>query len=239
MKKIISLILAFILAIVVSSCGKNPYTVIEVGGADFNSIANHDSDIVLEIKSEKELRLNKNKTFELNSKSYDVEYKYTQKTYLFNGEMDVYRSNKATIGVNKKTGNIDRYTSMGDGNYLDGVVGAEKSYYECLEIAKKYLGKAVSDVENYDVADYRYLEMPEYKAVYSFEFARFVNGMKTSDSAFVGVTVYGDVISHIYQNLGGMKDAPVPSEAEMAEIRANVYQKLEDIYGGIKAEYDV
>ncbi|MBO5024488.1 MAG: hypothetical protein J6D11_09340 [Clostridia bacterium] len=237
MKKLISLILAFVLVLLVASCGKKPYTVLEVGGADSRSVANHDSDIVLKIKSEKDLKLNKNKTFELNSKSYDVEYRDTMKTYFFNGEIDFYESKEVSIGVNKKTGNIDQYSFLGA--YVLGTEGTEKSYDECLEIAKKYLGKAVSDVENYAVTNYRYLEIPEYKAVYSFEFARFVNGVKTSDSAFVGVTVYGDVISHTYQNLGGMKDAPVPSEAEMAEIRANVYQKLEDIYGGIKAEYDV
>ncbi len=237
MKKIISLILAFALTLIVASCGKKPYTVLEVGGADFHSVANHDYDIVLEIKSEKDLKLNKNKTFEVNGKSYDVEYRNTMKTYFFNGEIDFYESNEVSIGVNKKTGNIDKYSFLG--TYVLGAEGTEKSYDECLEIAKKYLGKAVSDSEIYAVADYRYLEIPEYKAVYSFEFARFVNGVKTSDSAFVGVTVYGDVISHTYQNLGGMKDAPVPSEAEMAEIRENVYQKLEDIYGGIKSEYDV
>ena len=237
MKKIISLILAFMLAIVVSSCGKKPYTVLEVGGADFQSVANHNSDIVLEIKNEKDIKTNKNKTFEVNGKSYDVEYKSTMKNYFFNGEIDFHESNEVSIGVNKKTGNIDQYSFLG--TYVLGAEGMEKSYDECLEIAKKYLGKAVSDVENYTIEDYRYLTIPEYKAIYSFEFARFVNGVKTSDGAVVGVTVYGDVISYTYQNLGGMKDAPVPSEAEMAEIRANVYHKLEDIYGGIKSEYDV
>ncbi len=66
--------MAFVLVLLVASCGKKPYTVLEVGGADSRSVANHDSDIVLEIKSEKDLKLNKNKTFELNIKSYDVEY---------------------------------------------------------------------------------------------------------------------------------------------------------------------
>ena len=82
-------------------------------------------------------------------------------------------------------------------------------------------------------------EIPEYKAIYDFEFARVIDGIKTSDTAYIGVSVFGDVISHLFVSLGELADAEAPTEKEMEIIQDHVDAKLAAIYENVSSKYDI
>ena len=71
---------------------------------------------------------------------------------------------------------------------------------QCSDIALQYFSQYV-DTDKYSLVASNYLEIPEYGAIYDFEFVFLVDENQTSDSAFIGVTIYGDVISHMFSTI--------------------------------------
>ena len=89
-----------------------------------------------------------------------------------------------------------------------------------------------ADADKYSLVRADYLKIPEYKAIYNFEYVHLVDGIKTSDSAFLGVTVYGDVISHDFSTLNEFEKFHAPSEADNRAITADIEAKIGSIYDG-------
>ena len=113
---------------------------------------------------------------------------------------------------------------------------AELTKEQCEEIALQYL-RQYADADKYSLVRADYLEIPEYKAIYNFEYAHLVDGIKTSDSAFLGVTVYGDVISHDFSTLNEFEKFHAPSEADNRAITAVFEAKIGSIYDSINDKY--
>ena len=220
-KMIICLVIALTLMSLCACSEANTYTVLEVGGYDNFSGANHMEDITLDNENYSKVLVIPQKTVKINGNDWKVEYCGSQKGYLYKNDLDNYTRDEdgvfVDIGINKDTGTVDSYMWV-DQKYVESQTGAELTEEECLDIAKTYLGDYVK-TDEYEVVNVRYLEIPEYKAIYDFEFARVIDGIKTSDTAYIGVSVFGDVISHLFVSLGELADAEAPTEKEMEIIQ--------------------
>jgi hypothetical protein len=240
-KMIICLVIALTLMSLCACSEANTYTVLEVGGYDNFSGANHMEDITLDNENYSKVLVIPQKTVKINGNDWKVEYCGSQKGYLYKNDLDNYTRDEdgvfVDIGINKDTGTVDSYMWV-DQEYVESQTGAELTEEECLDIAKTYLGDYVK-TDEYEVVNVRYLEIPEYKAIYDFEFARVIDGIKTSDTAYIGVSVFGDVISHLFVSLGELADAEAPTEDEMEIIQNNVNAKLDAIYENVSSKYDI
>ena len=240
-KMIICLVIALMLMSLCACSEANTYTVLEVGGYDNFSGANHMEDITLDNENYSKVLVIPQKTVKINGNDWKVEYCGSQKGYLYKNDLDNYTRDEdgvfVDIGINKDTGTVDSYMWV-DQKYVESQTGAELTEEECLDIAKTYLGDYVK-TDEYEVVNVRYLEIPEYKAIYDFEFARVIDGIKTSDTAYIGVSVFGDVISHLFVSLGELADAEAPTEKEMEIIQDHVDAKLAAIYENVSSKYDI
>lgn len=240
-KMIICLVIALTLMSLCACSEANTYTVLEVGGYDNFSGANHMEDITLDNENYSKVLVIPKKTVKINGNDWKVEYCGSQKGYLYKNDLDNYTRDEdgvfVDIGINKDTGTVDSYMWV-DQKYVESQTGAELTEEECLDIAKTYLGDYVK-TDEYEVVNVRYLEIPEYKAIYDFEFARVIDGIKTSDTAYIGVSVFGDVISHLFVSLGELADAEAPTEKEMEIIQDHVDAKLAAIYENVSSKYDI
>ena len=243
MKKIIALLLGALILVSLCACSKaNTYTVLEVGGYDNFSGADHMDEISLDNENHSKILVLPQRTVKINGNTWKAKYCGSQKGYLYKNNLDNYFTNPedgvvVTFGINNDTGVVDSYLWT-DVKYAESQEGAELTEEECLDIAKTYLGNYVK-TDEYEVVNVRYLEIPEYKAIYDFEFARVIDGIKTSDTAYVGVSVFGDVISHLFVSLGELADAKAPTEDEMEIIQNNVNAKLDAIYENVSSKYDI
>lgn len=218
------------------------FKILEVGGYDFFSGANHQEEVNLDSVTYTNSLIPADRTLNKNESTYNVQYEHSKKGYLYNNDLDYYRftetGKNVEVGFNSKTDRIESFSWM-DVDYVNGITTEALSREECLDLAKEYLSDYIDDVSEYQLIDERYLEIPEYKAIYDFEFARVIDGVKTSDSAYVGITVYGTVVSHLFTSLGEMENAALPSEEDMHTIRANIDEKIESIYSNISDTYSM
>lgn len=218
------------------------YTVLEVGGYDYISNAVHSAEFsilteeTVEFDSPQEIKVKYNDT------EYSAIYDCTSKGYLFNSEVEHYvqkeDGNQIQFGINKGTGNIDRYVWLSK-DYLNATNLVEKSKEDCLAAAKEYLASYVDDIDSYELIGEQYWEIPEYGAIYDLDYARIINGVKTSDYASINITIYGTVVSHHFVSLGEMKAAHLPNQEKMIAIQTDVDEKLTNIYASLKGEYSV
>ena len=179
MKRIILCLTVIIMVFSFTSCGNaSKYIALEIGG--------HSAEVMLEDKEISEYNSGKEKIVSYGGNNYTVFYDYTVKSFLYNNDVERYSMSKDGVSVdfdiNKKTGLIEKY-SWFDNDYIDSTDLIEKTQDDCEEIAKKYLGEYVDDVSAYVIDSIRYYDIPEYGALYSFDFIRKAGEIKTSDSA--------------------------------------------------------
>jgi translation initiation factor 2 alpha subunit (eIF-2alpha) len=65
---------------------------------------------------------------------------------------------------------------------------------------------------------------------YRFRFARFIDGVETTDSILIGVRLNGEIGMTKVNNLGELKDFDI-SKIDMEELYREVEKKLKTIYG--------
>ena len=219
---------------------KGQFEVLEVGGYDNLSGAAHQDEISLEIESYEKKLVQSSKSINFNGESVATKYRNTQKGYLYHNTLDYYEKKDKGIlikfGINNDTGNIDRYSWI-DVNYASNKKDTiQLSRDECLTLAKEYFDK-FADSSEYELIEENYQKIPEYQAIYDFTFARVINGVETSEKASIGITVFGDVISHLFICLGEMKNVSLPTEEEFEIIQNNVDRKIREIYDNITDQY--
>ncbi|MBO5953978.1 MAG: hypothetical protein J6Q53_07675 [Oscillospiraceae bacterium] len=251
MKKLLSLLLAVLIPVFsMTACSGNPATaelppfeILEIGGYHYRSGANHSDDIRLTYdETAKEPVLDQKKNIICNGTEYELPYYQIKGSYLYHDVKDVYRMQTKEklieIALNRYTGRVDYY-SWYDKNYLSSVDSNELSREECLAIARAYLGNYIEDSAQYDLVAESYVPLPEFDAVYDFTFSRLFDGTETCDRALIGVTVYGDVITHNFVGLGSMREAVLPPQETMHAIQAGLDERLDEIYAPIKDKYTV
>lgn len=224
------------------ACSKTEkYAILEVGEYDNISGADHKAEITLEIQERSKIFINSDKTVKVNGIDWNVKYNKSKEGYLFKNSLDFYEKDEngiyVQIGINEDTGAVDSYSWV-DEKYVENQTGTELTKEECLSIARTYLSNFI-DPDGYETVEIRYMEIPEYKAIYDFEFVRMIDGIETSDKAYVGVSVFGDVISHLFTSLGELANANLPTEEDMQIIQNNVNAKLDAIYKSISNKYHI
>ncbi|MBQ3230114.1 MAG: hypothetical protein IJB49_03755 [Clostridia bacterium] len=241
MKKTMIFILSVILAVSLFSCSApRKFEVAEASGYDSNSIVKRHNEINTSTENYKKiLKFNKNAT--INGQIIVGEYTRTKETYLYNGEKDYYETidgyTPMEFGINTSTGVVCSYQDLSM-DYLEKRKNTDVlSESECLEIAKQYFNN-YADADAYTLVKTRYLTIPEYQAIYKFKFSRLVDGIETSDNAYICVTVFGDVISHLFGTLNEMDELPELSEEDYKTIEANVDAKVNSIFEPVKDKYD-
>lgn len=246
MKKMCCLFLSVLFVIGFASCAASQeetskFDVMEVGGYDDNSVANHHSDIRLNVESyQKSAKDKEISTVTIEGKAVSGKYTTSKKGYLFNSEVDCYESsNNGTMvqfGINEKTGVVDSYFCVSTAYAAQHEQSSTLTKEQCTDVALQYL-RQYADADKYTLVSVDYRDIPEFKAAYNFEFVRLVDGIRTSDSAILGVTVYGDVISHTFSTMNEFDAFKVPSETDSQVIAANVKKKINDIYDSISDKY--
>lgn len=225
-----------------SGQSQNPktYVALEAGGHDYYSGADHNVEFHTEVDEIVETGYAE-QLVTINGIEYELQYSHTERGYLSQSACVYYKSigigSIVNYGVNQETGRMDSF-SWYDETYFSDVKG-KKSREECLDIAIKHLGNYIDDANAYTLVDEKYREIPEFDAVYNFEFARVIDHVETSDRAHIGVTVDGTVISHNFTSLGAMKNEETPTQAEMLMMREAAERKLGDIYSGLEGKYTV
>ena len=165
---------------------------------------------------------------EFGGKIWTATYENSQDTGLYNDKVDRYTGKvdglTVKFEINSETGIC---TSFGKsvGEYDENSNKLTRD--ECLELVLEYLSGYVSDIENYRIVLEHY---PSKKLGYYFKFARFVDGIQTSDTASIRIKEDGEIYYHIFKNLGEFKDVDV-SSIDMTALNKAVKAKLDGIYG--------
>lgn len=219
------------------------YSILEVGGYDYYSKAKHNPSINLSTEDVKDISVLKNKVVKINDEEYEVEYNNTSKHYLYASDIDNYKKivngNSIEIGINKKSSRIDSYLIINN-DYMNTVdTNKVKDKDTCVEIAKKYLSTYIDDAESYIATDAKYVKLSTYDAIYNVKLVRVIDGIETCDQAYIGVSIYGDVMMHLFTSLGEMKNANLPDSNMMLMYKNDVQQRLDSIYNTVQEEYSI
>lgn len=241
MKKIFCTVISLLVIVSLASCSKSKkFDVVEVSGYADDSIVERHGEIELNVETYQK-KFKSKQTATVNGKKISGDYSMSKKSYLFNSDVDYYEYSKAgskvQFGINAKTGIVDSYSYV-DMNYVTSKSGAASlTENQCSDIALQYFSQYV-DTDKYSLVASNYLEIPEYGAIYDFEFVFLVDGIQTSDSAFIGVTIYGDVISHMFSTLNEFEGLKPPSNEDNEVIAGNIDAKIKNMYDSISDKYD-
>ena len=222
------------------------YTVLETDlSSDSSALIKHTADIKL-VLDDKTDAGKKDSTKEVTVGNEKITGKYfkTSVSPYYNRTADIYKSTSGSVqaqfSVDPATNKLVGY-SVYDTEYAAKVEGKnELTKEECIEIAENYLKQHVSDIENYRITcEYSPLEI--YKGRYAVYFTRYINDIPTIDSAYIYVSVYGDIMRFDFGNLGDMKDTAALNPHNIADIDKNVEEKRNEVYGGLinSEEYEV
>ena len=241
MKKIFLISFTFIMCCITCSCSENEYkplTAYEVGPYEYVSEANHTAEVTYKTEFYQDNKLIKNRDVEVFGESYSVQYQETRIVYDYDGqstETEIYKYSGDTYSISvhfdKKTGEITawhRYEKKYENN------GEIKSEEVCLQIARDYLAEYVDDIDEYEL-----VRKNSTSTSYDFDFYRYIGGMKMRDIASIRVRNNGEVCSVDIECAGSMRDADLPDEVVLSEVRNNVDAKLEAIYEDMYNRYTV
>ena len=130
---------------------------------------------------------------------YELTYQKSERSYLYGSEVDYYRysDNAKTLNVYFEcaTGKI-RELRYSDSRYLDArdpddVLIEE----ECYEKALEFLPSLV-DVSGYELTNKTVGPAGGFGGLCTYEFTRFIDGVKTSNQVRISITFYGDVVAY-------------------------------------------
>ena len=240
MKKLLCMFFAvLIIVFATASCANRSLThfeILEVGGYDSLSGANHSDDIRLKNTRTQEKNVAKKKSIVSDGKEIELPYAETRYGYLYRDTIDAYEGLQSGHMViaefNRDTGKMDFYSNP---NLINKNAG-NLSRVNYLAVAQEYLSNYVEDVEQYTIVEEEYPETGRY---YTFTFVRITDGIKTCDRASISVTQQGDVWLHSFLSLGEMRGAVLPPQETMDAIWAGLNERLDTIYAPVKDKYTV
>ena len=231
-KTFISLMSILIVVSLLSCSSKEKFDVLLIGGNNDCFTGDTENKIVLYNHSQKP-NVAKQKTIKYDGGEYEVEYDETVESYLYKDDIDYYKGYKdgeyVRFGINRYTNNIDSVL-------LPTKSKDEKtpklSKDECLTIAKEYIKQYLGTFE-YELTKEQDNDV---FSNYSFEFNRVIDGVKTSEGAFVDVTYWGNIKYHCFFSTGDLKNAKLPSEEEMNAMCSVAEEKIKSMYKNNQSE---
>jgi len=243
MKRFILLFITMFYMTCFISCKQQPtrtYTIYETGMTDYCSGANHNDEYTTDFSPYRDDMVEQQKTFVFDNQEYVIDYLETRTHYLI-GSYDVYRKLEngfcLQYGISRETGIVVDYR-WSDMKYATYDNGEEKTKEECLEIAKNHLSKFSKHCNDYQLVKESTAHVPG-STGYLFKLTRMIDGVKTSDSVSIIVTVHGKIYSHQFTGLDQMINAKLPTENEMSTINKMTSDKINDIYDNVKDKYEI
>ncbi|MBQ9746412.1 MAG: hypothetical protein IJW21_06275 [Clostridia bacterium] len=178
--------------------------------------------------SVEEYKLNTQKTIYVQGKEWTAQYESTKSSTDYTEPSEKYtgisNGRSVTFIVNTVTGKCElfRYNGSRDPNEI------KLTEEELYEIAYNHFMNDgyVDDPENYTFVSATDTGI----SGYSFGFARFVNGIQTSECAIIGIRHNGDFYYYMGNHIGEMKDADV-SGIDMNKFYDAIDAKFKTIYG--------
>jgi hypothetical protein len=110
--------------------------------------------------------------------------------------------------------------------------GAELSRDAYLQIAKDFLG-GIIDISPYDIS----IEYKSDSQIYVIKFEKYINGIKTTDTATVSLNTNGELYSYSSFMLGKVTTEAVASSIDMDSARESVNKKLDQLCDDAKKVY--
>ena len=110
--------------------------------------------------------------------------------------------------------------------------GAALTKDECLQIAKDFVGDIV-DVNQYDIQ----ITDNKERERYEIAFTKYVNGLKSTDSASVSVKYDGTLYSYSSFMLERVNSAVISNSIDTNKAATSVEARLNEIYGEAKNKY--
>ena len=179
------------------------------------------------------------RSISVNGQTWNCEYLFSVTNFYFNADTDWYKSSQndyiVMFSINPGTEDIYLFTYLPRGDvYLEANKNSPVlTESQCLDIALQYLEQYV-DADEYSLIDSRYRDYTSVTGIYEFELARTVDGIKTSDTARVDVTIYGDVLGYQFNTLNEMVDPPVLSSEDYQVIESKVHEKIKSVYDSLE-----
>ena len=238
MKKAFIVCLAIILALCGVSCKRVEtvfdgtkelnISIFETDGFDYFSEANHEIEIKVTDKREKNTQAEPWNEGAINGMNYRAQYIDSTIGYRWKDKTDNYQDNnderEIRVRINQDTGEIDYYFhAFNDKSHL---VIEDIGVEDCRRIAQQYLSKYVDDISDYSVVKEDC--HPSIKRYY-FVFAKTVNGVRLS-KARISVYFDGTIGFHDFTELGYVLERELPSQDNMNKLKAAVDSKMQAIY---------
>ena len=175
----------------------------------------------------------------VNGQTWSGEYTESIKSFYFNADADLYESSQddylIRFRINPETDDVYMFTYLPRGDvYLEANKNSPVlTESQCLDIALQYLEQYV-DADEYSLIGSQYRDYTSVTGWYEFELARTVDGVQTSDTVKVHVTIYGDVVHHLFRTLNEMVDPPVLSSEDYQVIESKVHEKIKSVYDSLE-----
>ncbi len=226
---------AIILSLLNRSRPEELLEIVEVGGYEYVSDANHKAEIDVSVVIYQNPDAEPQRTVSVNDEEYIVAYDFSEKDTLYQNEIDYYTDSeqRLTVGFNSATGRMDCY-SFADAASANETGAELLTREKLIRVAESYLSDYVADVGRYDCYD---MYETDIEGVYALEFYRMSGAIKTMDSATICMTRYGKVVSHTFHSLGEMKASPTVSEEALKLMWEQIDVRMQTIYSNIKTKY--
>ena len=230
------LLCVVIMIISFAGCNKyNQYQVLELGGFDNISNANHKEEYEINLgKNESRVLASKEKSIEWGGEVFIGEYDKTQSCDYYTNDIDYYenKEKKLTFAVDSKNGNLKCYFKS-----VNVDLNTNYSLDECKSIAEDYVNNLINDFDEYVLESSEEVTSSEgYR--YSFDFIKKIGELKSIDSINVRVHSSGQVYAVDMRTYGTLKDAELP-EYDEEKVQEAIDKKLESIYENIYDENEV
>ena len=215
------------------------FTVYESGVHSGEIIGTH--KIELKLNSVRDDYIDENKkssreTIQLIGETWTTKYDctwsktdYREAMYRYEG---MSNGKKIAFGINSVTGKCE-YFMFRTSDDIDRTVQLTRD--ELYAIAYEYFmnGGFTDDPENYQLSE----ESGNGRGGYWFKFARFVNGIETSEYVMLGLRNSGEFYWFNGNRIGEMKDVDI-SEINMDKMYGEVEAKLKSIYADAYVGFD-
>jgi hypothetical protein len=164
-----------------------------------------------------------------------VTYYQSEKAALYGSHVDTYQYSvsgiRLTVRFDRQTGSI-RDLRYSDSRYLDArdpddVLIEE----ECYEKALEFLPSLV-DVSGYELTNKTVGPAGGFGGLCTYEFTRFINGVKTSNQVRISVTFYGDVVAY---NMNSPEPLD-PSKLPLGDALDALSQRVRDRWDAVHTE---
>ena len=216
------------------------FDILEVGG-ELSSLGyidreNHISDVYF-YPTERYTDPNSEprKTVMFLDRIYEVTYYESEKAALYGSHVDTYQYSESgirlTVQFDRQTGSI-RELRYSDSRYLDALDPDDVLIEEeCYEKALEFLSVLV-DAVGYELTDKTIGPGGGFGGLCTYEFTRFIDGVKTSNQVRISITFCGDVVAY-YLNTPEPLD---PSKLPLGDALDALSQRVRDRWDAAHTE---